>query len=150
MASRERIVTGSSPAARSRRSSSSRIRWILASCRRAPSINRGSPARRTARRSSTRSNAADARLGQPPRDRKSTRLNSSHLVISYAVFCLKKKNERPVQAAELIAFTLRVRAGHTDVLTDAEDNVRQQLRAEGVMYCLKVNNVLALALVVRS
>src|SRR5256885_4433643 len=28
----------------------------------------------------------------PPPDRKSTRLNSSHLVISYAVFCLKKKN----------------------------------------------------------
>src|SRR5256885_2791493 len=28
---------------------------------------------------------------QPPADRKSTRLNSSHLVISYAVFCLKKK-----------------------------------------------------------
>src|SRR2546426_9408670 len=27
------------------------------------------------------------------KDRKSTRLNSSHLVISYAVFCLKKKNE---------------------------------------------------------
>src|SRR2546426_6805660 len=27
-------------------------------------------------------------------DRKSTRLNSSHLVISYAVFCLKKKNIR--------------------------------------------------------
>src|SRR5256885_8316921 len=28
---------------------------------------------------------------EPWRDRKSTRLNSSHLVISYAVFCLKKK-----------------------------------------------------------
>src|SRR3989454_3599976 len=28
---------------------------------------------------------------QAARDRKSTRLNSSHLVISYAVFCLKKK-----------------------------------------------------------
>src|SRR6202046_5907940 len=28
------------------------------------------------------------------RDRKSTRLNSSHVSISYAVFCLKKKNER--------------------------------------------------------
>src|SRR5260221_7935482 len=27
-------------------------------------------------------------------DRKSTRLNSSHTVISYAVFCLKKKNQR--------------------------------------------------------
>src|SRR5256885_2604597 len=29
-------------------------------------------------------------------DRKSTRLNSSHLVISYAVFCLKKKKIRSV------------------------------------------------------
>src|SRR5438034_4411947 len=28
------------------------------------------------------------------KDRKSTRLNSSHTVISYAVFCLKKKNSR--------------------------------------------------------
>src|SRR5256885_8303425 len=28
-------------------------------------------------------------------DRKSTRLNSSHLVISYAVFCLKKKKDAP-------------------------------------------------------
>src|SRR5256885_13291589 len=35
----------------------------------------------------------NAFLGQPFtwRDRKSTRLNSSHLVISYAVFCLEKK-----------------------------------------------------------
>src|SRR5256885_7382869 len=31
-------------------------------------------------------------LAWDDRDRKSTRLNSSHLVISYAVFCLKKKN----------------------------------------------------------
>src|SRR5256885_3950899 len=30
-------------------------------------------------------------LAHDERDRKSTRLNSSHLVISYAVFCLKKK-----------------------------------------------------------
>src|SRR5947208_7361232 len=29
-----------------------------------------------------------------PRDRKSTRLNSSHQIISYAVFCLKKKNKQ--------------------------------------------------------
>src|SRR5699024_7596930 len=41
--------------------------------------------------------------------------------------------ERPVKAAELFAFTLRVRAGNTDVLTDAEENVRQKSRAEGVM-----------------
>src|SRR2546426_9391974 len=31
------------------------------------------------------------------RDRKSTRLNSSHLVISYAVFCLKKKKKKKNQ-----------------------------------------------------
>src|SRR5258708_29167895 len=29
-------------------------------------------------------------------DRKSTRLNSSHQIISYAVFCLKKKNQTPI------------------------------------------------------
>src|SRR5256885_6613109 len=34
------------------------------------------------------------RLGVQARDRKSTRLNSSHLVISYAVFCLKKKKKK--------------------------------------------------------
>src|SRR5256885_10943697 len=31
-----------------------------------------------------------------PTDRKSTRLNSSHLVISYAVFCLKKKTRHTI------------------------------------------------------
>src|ERR671918_927492 len=34
------------------------------------------------------------RTGSRERDRKSTRLNSSHLVISYAVFCLKKKQKQ--------------------------------------------------------
>src|SRR3989454_5951095 len=34
------------------------------------------------------------KVGRSGRDRKSTRLNSSHLVISYAVFCLKKKNKK--------------------------------------------------------
>src|ERR1022692_3166122 len=39
-------------------------------------------------------------------DRKSTRLNSSHLVISYAVFCLKKKqNFRPVEFLEQISYS---------------------------------------------
>src|SRR5437764_4114494 len=48
---------------------------------------------------STRTSARSARSGTPSqltcrpgrRDRKSTRLNSSHRCISYAVFCLKKK-----------------------------------------------------------
>src|SRR3989475_4882897 len=34
-------------------------------------------------------------LQEPPQDRKSTRLNSSHSQISYAVFCLKKKTPTP-------------------------------------------------------
>src|SRR5256885_11774321 len=37
----------------------------------------------------------------PDKDRKSTRLNSSHLVISYAVFCLKKKKQ--MQLNQLIS-----------------------------------------------
>src|SRR3712207_6881174 len=36
----------------------------------------------------------DLRGGDAERDRKSTRLNSSHANISYAVFCLKKKKHR--------------------------------------------------------
>src|SRR3712207_8691288 len=37
----------------------------------------------------------------PPEDRKSTRLNSSHANISYAVFCLKKKTKITVQTNHL-------------------------------------------------
>src|SRR5438132_6002987 len=43
---------------------------------------------RAGRQAQTRSQGAVR-----PADRKSTRLNSSHTVISYAVFCLKKKNK---------------------------------------------------------
>src|SRR5690606_41576586 len=56
-----------------------------------PRVERRGAARagRISRRVSGRSGAAGLRgLG---RDRKSTRLNSSHVKISYAVFCLKKK-----------------------------------------------------------
>src|SRR5688500_19856385 len=53
---------------------------------------------RRSRRPRLRAHGSDRelrqRLGTSRRqDRKSTRLNSSHRVISYAVFCLKKKNE---------------------------------------------------------
>src|SRR5437588_1068651 len=37
----------------------------------------------------------------PREDRKSTRLNSSHTVISYAVFCLKKKNQCKSHGADI-------------------------------------------------
>src|SRR3712207_8970682 len=51
-------------------------------------------ARRVDRRSCTSGDAPARRkrAGASRRDRKSTRLNSSHANISYAVFCLKKKN----------------------------------------------------------
>src|SRR2546430_8574791 len=38
--------------------------------------------------------ADQGRTSRPPKDRKSTRLNSSHSQISYAVFCLKKKKKK--------------------------------------------------------
>src|SRR5690606_41743899 len=44
--------------------------------------------------SSSTSRSTTCRRTKPRRDRKSTRLNSSHVKISYAVFCLKKK--RPI------------------------------------------------------
>src|SRR2546430_3948401 len=44
------------------------------------------------------------------RDRKSTRLNSSHSQISYAVFCLKKKNKilltQPLRMSSILTFSL--------------------------------------------
>src|SRR2546426_8958279 len=43
------------------------------------------------------------------RDRKSTRLNSSHLVISYAVFCLKKKKNKNMALATLLYNTRLLR-----------------------------------------
>src|SRR5256885_3531071 len=45
-------------------------------------------------RSTARTSPAPDRPGRTAPDRKSTRLNSSHLVISYAVFCLKKKKKK--------------------------------------------------------
>src|SRR5260370_21725704 len=58
--------------------------------------------------------------------------------------------ERPVKAAELFAFTLRVGAGNTDVLTDAHETARKKLRAECAMKCVTVKNVPPLAIVVRT
>src|SRR2546426_2819197 len=58
-------------------------------------------ARRAARRPGSHPGHETLQAGEPRveaglhgRDRKSTRLNSSHLVISYAVFCLKKKKKK--------------------------------------------------------
>src|SRR3989454_4941340 len=68
--------------------------------------------------------AHDRSRAEIPVDRKSTRLNSSHLVISYAVFCLKKKKQR-YRRSSLTSLLLKrphfcdqriaVFAGHRDV-----------------------------------
>src|SRR3712207_6879335 len=42
-----------------------------------------------------------------PQDRKSTRLNSSHANISYAVFCLKKKKKNTVLIVHSLQYILR-------------------------------------------
>src|SRR5699024_12408923 len=53
------------------------------------------PHHRRTRRPRHRARPADRH--PPPGDRKSTRLNSSHVSISYAVFCLKKKKKKREQ-----------------------------------------------------
>src|SRR2546426_2418397 len=61
--------------------------------------------RQTLRRSLLLSQAATAVVCRRTRDRKSTRLNSSHLVISYAVFCLKKKKIKSTSVVSISTFT---------------------------------------------
>src|SRR2546428_11078378 len=62
------------------------------SARRVPSrARRSAVARRRDRRSPSGTACRRRCAGGSPSDRKSTRLNSSHDQISYAVFCLKKK-----------------------------------------------------------
>src|SRR5437899_9765003 len=58
----------------------------------------GWTARRTPRSAPSAHPTRRSRAGKTSaRDRKSTRLNSSHLGISYAVFCLKKKKQKKKQ-----------------------------------------------------
>src|SRR5258708_18478629 len=68
-------------------------------------VGQGRPAevvlQRQAEDQRQRDGEPEARLSQEDRsDRKSTRLNSSHQIISYAVFCLKKKNNKHTNIAD--------------------------------------------------
>src|SRR5438132_4839846 len=65
-----------------------------------------------------------ARSAPSARDRKSTRLNSSHTVISYAVFCLKKKKKKNSTVARKTEYVNIVIQKHTyiqhaQVVTDS-------------------------------
>src|SRR5438067_13370354 len=70
------------------------------------SLHDALPISRVARSSvaGTTVGGAQPSTGAGPRttDRKSTRLNSSHVSISYAVFCLKKKTSAPLRAADIV------------------------------------------------
>src|ERR1022692_1416772 len=88
----------------------------------------GEPGRHPARPRSEPGGHRHHARPQADRDRKSTRLNSSHLVISYAVFCLKKK-----QLAELLfgsssgIFSCLTFVAHSDrILVVASPNGQRQ------------------------
>src|SRR2546429_1313489 len=53
-------------------------------------------------------------------DRKSTRLNSSHGYISYAVFCLKKKNCRPIISIDMVKVVIWRESSVSGVITEVQ------------------------------
>src|SRR4051794_41553122 len=63
--------------------------------------------------------AAPARItvpvDSPSEDRKSTRLNSSHPSISYAVFCLKKKKTKNIEYTVPTRCRIHVKTGQVDL-----------------------------------
>src|SRR5438445_7276958 len=78
---------------RSRREDGSRAGRCPPEARRAGPKGRGTAGAARLRR---------LQLGRHSRDRKSTRLNSSHANISYAVFCLKKKKKKTIYITDSI------------------------------------------------
>src|SRR5438445_10128869 len=68
--------------------------------------------RRPRRRDSLGSRPWRRRACRLPRDRKSTRLNSSHANISYAVFCLKKKKKKNTTGEDDVTESLTHLDGH--------------------------------------
>src|SRR5258708_27597622 len=79
-------------------------------------VHPGAPVRAAGRLASAGARFLDGvrgrdRLFRPGEDRKSTRLNSSHQIISYAVFCLKKKKKPPNQ------MSTRTEIGRTSIST---------------------------------
>src|SRR5256885_12231785 len=83
-------------------------------------------------------------------DRKSTRLNSSHLVISYAVFCLKKKNDQSSYHVKIHRIVVNDqdprRVSHRprshDRLKQGHPHPRQQRSVSGRTFSLRVSSLL--------
>src|SRR3712207_9014596 len=72
--------------------------WVASSCMR----NSDEEDAEMRRRAAAFDADDDSRAARRARDRKSTRLNSSHANISYAVFCLKKKNKHTLRDNSMI------------------------------------------------
>src|SRR2546430_528593 len=66
------------------------------------------------------------------RDRKSTRLNSSHSQISYAVFCLKKKNTSIKMIGEFNLLSFIVSMKQKLTLSDISDESKNYLDKSGI------------------
>src|SRR5437764_9769196 len=60
-----------------------------------------------------------------PKDRKSTRLNSSHRCISYAVFCLKKKKKNKKLNPRKTILSEKLASARTHIYTDMQDTGHQ-------------------------
>src|ERR1039458_9901534 len=78
-------------------------------------------------------------------DRKSTRLNSSHLGISYAVFCLKKKKINRIRESVTLCLQREVQnsaRGRGRTATDERDqpNVRSSCRAQAFLVAFFLND----------
>src|SRR5262245_62198803 len=118
----------------------------MTTCSRADSI--------AARRTEARPSSEDSRSphgghrrawshrGHAGRDRKSTRLNSSHLGISYAVFCLKKKkNTQHTTTQHLCLATHQERSpAPTAQLTAHQPHIEQQAH-DKTGRCVKVRSM---------
>src|SRR5436190_13273520 len=80
-------------------------------CPRSRTVRPASASRAAGRRAGRCRDRGSGRRRSGAQDRKSTRLNSSHTVISYAVFCLKKKkktnNDADVALLRLFYFLLK-------------------------------------------
>src|SRR5256884_6979058 len=78
--------------------------------------------------------------GLPAKDRKSTRLNSSHGYISYAVFCLKKKNYRLPSSDSLTNLSIVRLPGILRPDTDLTDAI--PVNSLPRVLCVHMSNVL--------
>src|SRR2546430_12717965 len=67
------------------------------------------------------------RCTRVPRDRKSTRLNSSHSQISYAVFCLKKKKKRYDTTIDSINDTLNNKSLLSKIIRPIFNNINYHM-----------------------